>query len=324
MKFMNKKRFGAAVMAGALALSLSAPAFAASNPTTTIEGAYTEIPISVVVPESGTAQINPYGLPVSIVKSDETTAQIVDQKITTMPLSIRNTGTTPLNVGATVTVKPSDSITISSSAVTTETTKKMQIGLEVAPLNDAKYALAAAENATLEDLIITAFADDATWASLAAANKVAVTAADTAATGAKVATLGAATVNGDTITYGNDSIALFRLAGDVVKAPKKADNSADPWVETDTFSATVVFTFEPAKLFAVTIGTVTGGTVTASKTSAQAGDEVVLTATPTTTGQSPTYTVKKADGTVDASVTVNAAGKLTMPAYAITIDASFS
>lgn len=34
MKFMNKKRFGSTVMAGALALSLAAPAFAANNTVT--------------------------------------------------------------------------------------------------------------------------------------------------------------------------------------------------------------------------------------------------------------------------------------------------
>lgn len=38
MKFMNKKRFGSTVMAGALALSLAAPAFAANNTSTTITG----------------------------------------------------------------------------------------------------------------------------------------------------------------------------------------------------------------------------------------------------------------------------------------------
>lgn len=55
MKFMNKKRFGSTVMAGALALSLAAPAFAANNTSTTITGAYADIPIAVSVPTTGTA-----------------------------------------------------------------------------------------------------------------------------------------------------------------------------------------------------------------------------------------------------------------------------
>ena len=82
MKFMNKKRFASSVLAGTLALSLAAPALAANNTTTNIAGSYADIPIAVVVPTTGTAQINPYGLPVSITKSNDSTVDLTGQKIT--------------------------------------------------------------------------------------------------------------------------------------------------------------------------------------------------------------------------------------------------
>lgn len=119
--------------------------------------------------------------------------------------------------------------------------------------------------------------------------------------------------------YKAGSIGMFRLTGDCTSGTKAG------WTEKDKFTTTVAFTFTPATVtkYAVTIGTITGGSVTADYDTAAEGDVVTLTATPTTAGQTPTYTIKKADGTTDTSVTVTN-GKLTMPAYAITIDATFA
>lgn len=49
MKFMNLKRFASTALAGALALSMAVPAFAAGN-TTVISGAYEAVTLSVTVP----------------------------------------------------------------------------------------------------------------------------------------------------------------------------------------------------------------------------------------------------------------------------------
>ena len=253
MKFMNTKRFASTVMAGVLTLSLAVPAFAASTQpknSTVVTGTYAEIPISVEVPTTGTAQINPYGLPVSVVKSTDATVDLVGQKITTRPLSVKNQGTVALEMGvSSFVVVPTGEVSIATSA---GTEKEIKVDLQVAGLDDAALALST-DNERLGELLIDQFAADDTWdnaQSLAApAAGVGDTAADiTAATSGTtaLATLGAATVKGDLVTYGNDSIALFRLTGDLAQEPEKADGTANPWKNTDGFSATIVFKFVPA------------------------------------------------------------------------------
>ena len=63
MKFLNKKRVASAALAGALALSMAAPAFASQS---VITGNYKEIRLAVTVPTTGKAVINPYGLPIAL------------------------------------------------------------------------------------------------------------------------------------------------------------------------------------------------------------------------------------------------------------------
>lgn len=251
MKFMNMKRFGAVVMAGALAVSMMAPAFAASNNTTTIEGGYEEMPIAVVVPTTGTAQINPYGLPVTLTKTDTTKVQITGQKITTQPLSLRNQGTVGMDVNASLKVLPKGDASIRGAALTaSETGKEIDVSLEVAGLDNAKYAVSTIDP-TLEDALIDAFADPATWtgagslrAPAAASPSATVTPAKS---GAALAVLGAATEAGGLVTYGNDSIAMFRLTGELNQEPNDGASPAvdTPWTEEDGFTATIVFKFTP-------------------------------------------------------------------------------
>lgn len=241
---MNMKRFATTILAGAMALSMAAPAFAASTTpaySTAISGTYQDIPIAVVVPTTGTAQINPYGLPVTITKSNESTVDLTGQKITTRPLSIKNQGKTSLDVKATLAVIPKGDVSIAAAATAA---KAIAVNLEVAGLDDNTLAVSS-ESETLEDLLIDKFAARSTWvgaATLAAptAAKGAAAAAVTPAVSAStMATLGAATINGDAITYGKDSIALFRLTGDVNQEP------TDAWATADGFTANVVFKFTP-------------------------------------------------------------------------------
>lgn len=262
MKFMNMKRFGSIVMAGALALSLTAPAFADDAPAgqVVISGSYEDIPISVSVPSTGTAQINPYGLPVNFALSDTiTNVSVSGQQITSVPLSIRNQGATKLSVNATLAVDTSgtdNGVIVKEADLTTEKGKEINLALQVAGLNDNKYAVSSLDT-DLDDNIIKAFAADATWAnakSLKAKDTNAGTAiadATVAKSTSALAVLGAATEEaGGLITYGKDSIAVFRLTGKLNESPVKAVSGSDvddPWVATDKFSATVVFKFKPAK-----------------------------------------------------------------------------
>lgn len=338
MKFMNMKRFGSIVMAGALTLSLAVPAFAETAATpnqTVVDGGYVSTPISVIVPATGSATINPYGLPVVVsAKADGTAISIADQQITNVPMFIGNYGTTPLDVNATLLVKPEGGVTIlAADPAASDKGKEMSVTLEVAALNDDAYKQGI-ESEALVLALHEKFADDATWAGLAAANKLkapayakgATTAPAAAKSTAKLATLGAATVSGETITYGAKSIALFRLAGAMNAEPEKTESGnqvEDPWVAEDGFEATIVFKFKPAAKLAVTIAAgITGGTVTADVTKAYEGDTVTLTATPTTAGQTPTYTVTYNDGASKTVTVTN--GKFVMPAYPVSVTATFA
>lgn len=242
MKFMNTKRFASTVMAGVLTLSLAVPAFAASTQpknSTVVEGTYKEIPISVEVPTTGEAQINPYGLPVTLTKSDGKTVNLVGQKITTQPLSIKNQGTTKLDVNASVTVAEKGDVLIGTTAGNDKTIK---VSLEVAPMDDTALAVAS-DSEKLPDLLIDKFADAASWVNAA---KVDVTAADTAANSAStLAVLGAVTQKAEGFNYSKNSIALFRLTGDLAAEPVDGSGDSIPWATGDGFTATVVFKFTP-------------------------------------------------------------------------------
>lgn len=332
MKFMNMKRFASMAMAGALTLSLATPAFAANN--IVITGTYADIEIAVEVPTTGTAQINPYGLPVSIDKSDKTTVDLVGNQITTQPMSIKNQSAIPLEVGATLAVVPKGDVSIVST-FTNQKGKEIAVDLEVAALNDSALAVATTDR-TLEDKLIDKFAADATWSALPTTSMLSAPAAAKGATtvapasGDDLAELGAATVDGRTTTYGPKSIALFRLSGDLNEAPVTGSGSTatpDPWKEADGFEATVAFTFKPADRIAITVTQPTsGGTIAASANSAWEGTVITLTGTPTTASQTATFTVTEstpASGATPRTVTVTN-GTFVMPDYAVTVTATFS
>lgn len=313
MKFKSMKRFGSIVMAGAMALSLVVPAFAesAETPTqTVVDGGYVSTPISVVVPATGSATINPYGLPVVVsAKADGTAISISDQQITNVPMFIGNYGTTPLDVNATLAVLPKGDVSIKGGALATNTDKgkEMNVTLEIAGLNDDAYKQGI-ESEALVLALHEKFADDATWSGLTAANKLVAPAAAKGATSvatpaksnAALATLGAATVNGEAVTYGAKSIALFRLVGEMNAEPKKTVDSNDvddPWVAADGFQATIVFKFKPAAKTTVTV-TVTGTATVAPPATVKAyeGDTVTITFK-AATGKSCTAALTGMDGT---------------------------
>lgn len=260
MKFKSMKRFGSILMAGVMALSLVVPAFAEAAATpnqTVVAGSYVAVPISVLVPTTGSAQINPYGLPVTVsATADGDPISITNQQITNVPMYIGNFGTVALDVDATLAVLPKGSVKIQGVALTNaEVGKEINVELEVVGLDNAAYAKAIDNEALIFDLH-EAYADEDTWdnatsltAPAAASPTATVTPAKSADNTTPMATLGAATVNGEVITYGDDSIALFRLAGEMNEEPVKSASGGgteeDPWVEADGFTATIVFKFKP-------------------------------------------------------------------------------
>lgn len=227
MKFMNMKRFGSIVMAGALALSLTAPAFATSTPanSTAITGTYTPITLRVTVPTTGAAIINPYGLPYSLGESTISGQQIV----TTAPLVIQNRSAVALAVTANLSATPSTGVTLeagtASTDYTTEATKKLHVVFE-AFTADELTALNVTDNDTLRPMFAALDSADAVLT-----GDVLSTAAD--ATGTLVLRESA---DGEVQSGG---AAMFRLTGE---AAKKAT-----WEATDKFDAVIAFTFEPGQ-----------------------------------------------------------------------------
>lgn len=341
MKFMSMKRFGSIVMAGAMALSLVVPAFAetaAATPNqTVVDGNYVAPVISVLVPATGTAQVNPYGLPVTVgAKADGTLIQVVGEQISNTPMYLGNYGTIDLDVNATLAVIPTGDVEIKPTyAAGTDKGKQMKVTLEVKGLDDSKYAKVI-DNEALVLSLYEAYAIDATWTGAEslvapAAAKGATTVANPAKSASAMATLGAATVNTSddgtsTITYGDDSVALFRLVGEMNEEPEKTEGGnqvEDPWVAADGFKATIVFKFKPHTAPATpsagdasvsvsisgTTATATFSAGTSGLTAASYAWSSDTTSTATVTGTTATGTITQDGGasagdTAEISVTV--------------------
>jgi len=231
---MLKKKIMSMALAGALALSLSVPAFAGNS--TKITGTYSEIPIEVTVPTTGTAQINPYGL---AVKLDDTSS-ITGSKIVTKPLAIVNKSEMKLDVNATVTGEVKGNFKFAAADAKFEgegalTTNSALVFLQMkaselknADLDSAATAICGIDAAKLN-------AEVAGWtaATEPEAKDLVVSTKATSSEEAMI-TLTAANEDGEVQEGG---IALFRLAGNVVANPKTA------WAKSDGFTTTVAFTF---------------------------------------------------------------------------------
>lgn len=265
---MKIKQTLSLALAGALSLALAAPAFAADdapNTTTTITGTYQAITIDVTVPETGTVVVNPYGLPVSFTKSDDTEVKITGQQITTAPMAIRNNTDLDLTVSVTVTgtAKGSLKFSTTSNAESTTAANNAFVYLQAQPLTiadgttlttqeddadtlsdaimDGAIAWEASEYDADADVVVgTIKATKEGFVTLAAAD---VTPEDKSDPSAPVAAFA---------TYNSGSIALIRLAGDlspVTKTPWKESKEAEgdtPAVVGDGFEVKVAYTFAPA------------------------------------------------------------------------------
>lgn len=257
-----KKRVLSGVIAAASAASMALPVFAATNMNTEITGTYSAPEISVTVPTTGRAVINPYGLGTTATKSDGTEVTIAGQ-IATGPLYITNESTLKLSVGASVlgeitargegdTTTPLKFATASTKGngtnpdeegyVAPATAKSVYVKLQVADTKltatvDATDEAATAANVL--DAVIDEYVKETAWTEAA---KKELVVGIKEVKGEELATLGdpAVDADGDITSYKAGSIVMFRLTGDCTESPKT------PWDEDDGFKVNVAFTFKPA------------------------------------------------------------------------------
>ena len=254
-----KKRILPGVMAGVLAVSMAVPAFATTattpNNSTTVTGNYVDTPIDVVVDPTGTATVNPYGLPVKIGGTDADPIKISDQQVVTTPLFVRNNSDVDLKVGVSITTTTSGDLSLAATkaAVDTATNKSAFAYMQMAYIDvtDDSHTVAsgATGSGTLEVLPSGFTASNyhksyAAWASEAEYNAD----ADVVLNGSKevegtLLTLGATkdgtSSNAGKKVYDATSVGMFRIGGNVVESPKEA------WTTKDGFKAVIAFTFKP-------------------------------------------------------------------------------
>lgn len=231
MKFMNLKRFASVAMAGALALSMAVPAFASN--ATNITGSYRAITLSVVVPTTGSAIINPYGLPYELGEG----VSISGQQITTgAPLVVQNKSAVPLSVSASIVGVKKGNFTFDANAIgASETGNKGNVLFQmfeapgVTEANAADMTVLNPKFAALKDA-------DALCNTVLSETNTTATPAVPAVEEDDIITLKAGNANGELVDGG---AAFFRLSGTVAKKP------TTPWATTDGFTAKVSFTFEP-------------------------------------------------------------------------------
>lgn len=341
-----KNRILSGAMAGVLAMSLAVPAFASGN-TTEVTGKFKAVTIAVDVMPKAVAFINPYGLDIEVPQDGFTTTgspattTISGQQIVSAPMALKNKTAMDLTVNATVTTTIPEAaageVAMKLSANTTE-------GVGSSPEDEGYIApstsksafvyLEAKQEPTLTGVdgsggvdaaaIATKFAE---WgASTFDAAKNPVLNATRAATQKDLVTLRAADVTGGTFQgYKAGSIALVRLAGDCVTAPR------DVWKESDTFTASIAYSFAPANItkYAVRLtptGAQNDDTYAVDSPNAAAGDTVKLTVTfgATSSNVTPRVIAPATGVTLTPVAGQNSVWTFEMPAEPVEIGLTFS
>jgi hypothetical protein len=245
------------VLAGAMAVSMAVPAFAATstddgegsatNRSLKIDGTYQAVDIAVVVPSSRSITINPYSLPVKIGSdADGKDIKIEKQQIVTQPTAIKNQSDIKLdvNVTATATVKGNLTLlTAPSETIATDTKNTAFLYLDA-----ESTSLSGAEDETGVNAATIAEAwKDTQWTTYstgenAPKNFVAMTKSGTAVSAKGIATLAASTLSDDDGTfasYNEGSIAFINVLGSCAQNPTTA------WTAKDGVTVQVAFTFTP-------------------------------------------------------------------------------
>lgn len=231
-----KTRILSAAMAGILAVSMAIPAFASS---TNIEGSYQDITIAVLVPKTGTAQINPYGLPVKLNTAGQS---ITGEQIVTKPLAIANQSEVDLAVSATVTASiKGDLKFLETAPAADDTSKSAFVYLQMKQERTLVQGGLNTEKTGFTDAVLDPVA--AAWKQAYNADKdLVLNSRDTGASKENMVFLKKGTApsgGGDIMDIAAGGAAMFRLSGAVVAGPREA------WTAADGFTSTVAFTFKP-------------------------------------------------------------------------------
>lgn len=258
------KKLVALALACVLAFTLAVPALADNE--TVVTGTYEEVPVAVTVPADTTATINPYALPVIIGQNASGgNVKVSGQQIVSLPMQLSNEGDVAMNVSVTVSATPKGGLKLVSAApAATDTGKSAYVYLQI--LADATASDLAglkgpeASASEIEQAVLAILSDSDTYGSYwDATQKIVFTAKEVE--WKNVAVLAAATVTeatpgdatSETSTYNAGSIAVLRVAGNIVVSPKTAWNDTTiPATDTaaaippDGFEARIVFSFAPA------------------------------------------------------------------------------
>lgn len=310
---MKNKKLAALALSSVMSLSLATPAFA-SDYSTRITSVYNQPVLAVTVPATGTATINPYGLPVKVMSQETDASQrkalatISNQKITTMPLAIYSKSEVNLLVGASVVGEPQGNLKLATAAIpANSTTNTALVYLETKTSTLTQTALAG-ENDT--DKIgpfkgtttsgsttspnTTVVKEIENWAPTTynpSARNQAIVALEPTTGSPKIKTgIGYLTKADNSGNLARGGAMWFRLAGDVVANPKEA------WTASDGVNVTVAFTFLPTESAGVPgVITNTGAADKAAPTAAELVTGVTFkidaanTTTPPMTFSSETY-----------------------------------
>jgi len=237
---MKFKKFASAVMAGVMALSLTAPAFASSGKVD-VTGAINLPTINVVLPTAASLTLNPYGLNVKLSKTD---TEGVTDKVISPTMYVKNLSNIGLQVKATVagTVGKGSTAEFLTSAPTAASTDK---GAYVYVLFNIQ------DDATTELEAPASTPTPGTTHGTALVNVVADGDDPTEVTGYELdatASTTPATINQLAPTAGKEpaegGVLAIRFFGDAVASPKDHDGNLIPWTDKDTLSASIAFTFE--------------------------------------------------------------------------------
>ena len=215
---MKFKKLVSTALAGAMALSLSVPAFAADGDlqqSTDITGTTQAPTIKITVPATGTVTVNPYKMAVSVGGSD-----VTDQIISATQF-IENASDVALKVSAEVTGTAAGNLafaTASTQGSRAPTTNSVFMYFEMVASDDGStepttWATAYDSKATTQILVSTKATKKADMLTLAAG------------TGTAAASAG--------------GYAAFHLAGDAASTPTTA------WAAADKADVAIAFTFTP-------------------------------------------------------------------------------
>lgn len=218
---MNFKKIMSSALAGAMALSLSVPAFAAANADTSLEQntaitGTTQAPtIKITVPDTGAVVVNPYKMSVT---PDGGSTAVTDQIISATQY-IENASDVAVKVSAQVTGTAAGNLAFATASTQTKavTTNSVFMYFEMVASDDNSteptWATAYDSKSTTQILVSTKATKKADMLTLAAG------------TGTAAASTGA--------------YAAFHLAGDAASTPTTA------WAAADKADVAIAFTFTP-------------------------------------------------------------------------------